>query len=101
MKIFFFWTIRLVALVFIAYYGGTRLAHFLTFRYMQEMPLWLYDFIRFALDHTGNADIREPDDLSVLAIFLTLAACWLLVAAITIFIYKLAIKVLKSRASSA
>jgi hypothetical protein len=94
---YFLWTLRLLVFAITVYFAGARLAIFVTYRYMQEMPPWLYEFIRFALDHTGNADIREPDDLSVLAIFMTLVVCWLISAVVLFVIWKVALTLAAKR----
>jgi len=83
---------RLITFLLVVHYAGARLANFLVYRYMTEMPQWMHDTIRVVLDHTGNTDIREPDDLSVIALLSTLVACWIAVAIALIVSYKISRK---------
>jgi hypothetical protein len=80
---------RVTALALLTYFVGLRLAQYLAYGPFYEMPDWMYYGIRFVLDHTGNADFRDPDDLSAISLLCTLLACWLLTAVVTITLYKL------------
>ncbi|SAK78085.1 hypothetical protein AWB80_04711 [Caballeronia pedi] len=80
---------RLITFLLVVHYAGARLANFLVYRYMTEMPDWMHQTIRVVLDNTGNADIREPDDLSGIALLSTLVACWIAVAIALIVFYKI------------
>jgi uncharacterized protein YneF (UPF0154 family) len=67
-------------LFFIAttYFGGFWLAHAIADR-VPEMPDWMYESIRFTLDRTGNEDIRDPEDITLLGLLAITVACWIAV----------------------
>lgn len=88
---------RIVALVMMIYFTGIHLAQYIVHNHMQEMPLWIYDVIRLALDHTGNSDIREPDDLSTIVLLSVLSTCWIATALVVIPLYFIARKVIRVR----
>jgi hypothetical protein len=80
--------IRVIATILASFVGGVYLARYLAYGAFYEMPTWMYDAMRFLLDHTGNADVRDPDDISVLSLLLSLVACWIINAIAIIALYK-------------
>jgi hypothetical protein len=57
----------------------------------------MYDVIRFTLDHTGNSDIREPDDLSTIALLSVLSICWIAASLVVIPLYFIVGKIIRLR----
>ncbi|ALL66206.1 hypothetical protein K788_0002729 [Paraburkholderia caribensis MBA4] len=89
--------VQIVALVLMIYFTGVHFAQYIVHNHMQEMPLWLYDLIRLALDHTGNSDIREPDDLSTIALLSVLSICWIAATLVVISFYFIVRKIIRMR----
>jgi hypothetical protein len=87
--------VRVTALAFIIFTGGDCLARYLAYGVFYEMPIWMYDTMRFVLDHTGNADIRDPDDISILSLLFLLVACWIIVAIVVIALYRIATRLIR------
>jgi hypothetical protein len=80
---------RFSALSLIIFVGGVHLARYLAYGVFYEMPLWMYDTMRFVLDHTGNADFRDPDDISMLSMLFSLIACWIVTGIVVLALYKI------------
>jgi|GEM_PF-1519089 len=80
---------RLAALTLIIYFSGVRLAQYIAFEIYPEMPEWMYDAIRYVLDHTGDTDVRDPLDLSTISLLCTLVASWIMAAVVVIVLYRI------------
>ncbi|MEM5372353.1 hypothetical protein V4C53_40920 [Paraburkholderia azotifigens] len=100
MKRYIWIAAKFAALLLFVNYCGTRLANFIVYRYMYEMPDWMHATLRFVLDHTGNEDIRDPDDLSVLALLSTLMICWIIIAIVVITLYRIAMRFVRRTLNS-
>ncbi|BCQ28071.1 hypothetical protein NK8_62600 (plasmid) [Caballeronia sp. NK8] len=91
---------RVVALSLIIFLGGVHLARFLAYGVFYQMPLWMYDTMRFVLDHTGNADFRDPDDISMLSMLFSLIACWIMTGIVIVTLYKFVVRLIDRRHNS-
>ncbi|MEM5345447.1 hypothetical protein [Paraburkholderia azotifigens] len=91
---------HVVALALVIFIGGVCLARYLAYGIFYEMPIWMYDSMRFVLDHTGNADLRDPDDISILSMLFSLVACWIIIAIVVITLYRIAMRFVRRTLNS-
>ncbi|MDR5761589.1 hypothetical protein [Caballeronia sp. LZ035] len=80
----------------LSYKLGVVLFRYLNTR-VEEAPGWIEWTVRFALKIFGYHDVQEPETIGALCALFALVLCCIFVAMVLLIVYRLIIRIVRSR----